>query len=515
MTAPAVAGVQSRPAASRSYPRWVIAIIFIIAFVLRLWVAVGDGGLSGNYYYDPAVYYAAADALTHGLTPYHDFVLVHPPMIAIVTTPFAILGRLTSDQAGFVASNLAYTALGAVNAVLVMRVAGRFGCSPRAAITGALLYAVWTGTITAEFLTRLEPLGNFFLLLALLALSGTRGTQTLRPALACGVLLGCLVNVKIWWAIAFLVILAWLAIQDRAMRRAAAALAAATIVSLLVDGPFYVIAGNRMFRAIIVAQLQRDSNGISAHTRIDKLSGLSQLAGDTFDADSIRSNPWLQAFVVLFCLLLAAAGVLAWQAPLGKAMVVLLVLETVVFLVTPTWFYTYSDFLAVPLALTVASAATGSTRRSLGAGVPAGLTAFAALVTVITFAHGGLHMVARFHGTAALRSRTAGIRCIVSDTPMTLIRLDALDRSFDPGCTNWVDLTGVAHGGGPDPADFTRIGQRNPRYSADLCRYFTAGDAVVITPGSWQLLTPQCVARIRTSPVIARSGTDVVYRIRQ
>ncbi|HKC26631.1 MAG TPA: hypothetical protein VKB75_01345, partial [Jatrophihabitans sp.] len=334
------------------------ALVFAAALAARLWVVVGDGGFGGNFYYDPAVYYGAADALTHGRMPYHDFVLVHPPLIAIVTVPFALLGRLTSDHAGFITANLAYTLLGAFNAVLVVRVAQRFGLPRGAAVAGGLMYAAWTGAITAEFLTRLEPLGNFFLLIALAAVATSRSADTRRSALVCGVALGCLINVKIWWAVPIGVIVVWQCLADRALRRAAMMLGALVATCLVIDVPFLAVAGSRMFRSIVTAQLQRSSNDVSVHTRVDKMSGLSQLVGDRFNDDSITSRPGVQLLVIAFGCLVVLCCVLAARTPLGRAMVVMLGLELVVFFATSTWFYTYCDYLAVPLALVVAAAAS-------------------------------------------------------------------------------------------------------------------------------------------------------------
>jgi alpha-1,2-mannosyltransferase len=483
------------------------ALVFVVALLARLWVVLGDGGFGGNFYYDPAVYYGAADALTHGRMPYHDYVLVHPPLIAIVTAPFALIGRLTTDHTGFICGNLAYTLLAAGNAVLVLRVAQRFGLPRHAAIAGALTYAVWTGAITAEFLIRLEPLGNLFLLLALAAVATLQRVDTRLPALACGALLGCLINVKIWWAVPIAVIVVWQCHTDRTVRRGLVMIGGLLATCVVIDVPFLVVAGARMYRSIVTAQLQRTSNHVSVHTRLDKLAGLSQLVGDRFNDDSIASRAGPQALVVAFCCLGVATCIQALRTPLGRAMVIMLGLELVVFFATQTWFYTYCDYLAVPLALTVAVAASRARAPALV------LPAFAFVTTVCTFFNGGLHMVPPYSGAQRLARGVTDVRCVVSDTPMTLIQLNALDRSFTGGCRNWVDLTGVRHGAGPNPNDRTTPGQVNETWSKDLCTYLTSGDAVIISAASWRTISHQCAARIRRSPVIVRAGDQVVYRM--
>ncbi|HKC26872.1 MAG TPA: hypothetical protein VKB75_02565, partial [Jatrophihabitans sp.] len=299
----------------------------------------------------------------------------------------------------------------------------------------------------------------------------------------------------------------WHCLADRALRRAAIMLGALVATCLVIDVPFLAVAGSRMFRSIVTAQLQRSANDVSVHTRVDKMSGLSQLVGDRFNDDSITSRPGVQLLVIVFGCLVVLCCVLAARTPIGRAMVVMLGLELVVFFATSTWFYTYCDYLAVPLALVVAAAAS---RARLPAFAQ---VTFAALTTVVTFANGGLHMVAPLTGSKPLADGVANIRCVVSDTPMTLIQLNALDRSFTGDCENWVDLTGVWHGAGPNPEDRTQPGQVNETWSTDLCRYLTSGDAVIISAGSWSVIGHDCAARIRHSPVIVRVGKEVVYRI--
>jgi hypothetical protein len=94
--------------------------IFALGALARIGsMALSTGGLRGNYGYDPAVYFTAADAFLHGRMPYQDFVLLHPPGVMLVLTPFAALGNATSDMTGFVAGNVAFSLVGAANGVLV------------------------------------------------------------------------------------------------------------------------------------------------------------------------------------------------------------------------------------------------------------------------------------------------------------------------------------------------------------------------------------------------------------
>src|SRR4051812_1047 len=121
-------------------------VIGALAFGLRFGVALfSHGGLGGMYGYDAGVYYGSAGALIHGRVPYRDFILLHPPGLMLALTPFAALGRATTDHAGYVTANVAFNLLAAINAVLVWRIAGLWGFTRRAALVGGLFYAVWWG----------------------------------------------------------------------------------------------------------------------------------------------------------------------------------------------------------------------------------------------------------------------------------------------------------------------------------------------------------------------------------
>ncbi|WP_375502266.1 hypothetical protein [uncultured Jatrophihabitans sp.] len=143
--------------------------VFVLALAARLAVVLRHGGLHGDYGYDAGVYFAGGDAFAHGRLPYRDFVLLHPPGLMLVLTPFAELTRVVSDESAFTVTVLAVTVLGGVNAVLVMRVVRRLGLGPRAATVAGLFYALWFGAVGSEFLIKLEPVGNLFFLLGLLA----------------------------------------------------------------------------------------------------------------------------------------------------------------------------------------------------------------------------------------------------------------------------------------------------------------------------------------------------------
>ena len=121
-----------------------------MALAARLVWLFGGRLVAGRTGYDDSVYYAAADALLHGLAPYRgDFVFVHPPVMMILGLPFALLGRLTTAYTGFVAANMAFALLGALTAALITVVARRAGAPAWGAAAAGLFYATWSISVHA------------------------------------------------------------------------------------------------------------------------------------------------------------------------------------------------------------------------------------------------------------------------------------------------------------------------------------------------------------------------------
>ena len=93
-------GIPQTQTADRSASRlwlWAIAVA-AIAFLFRLVPVLRGGGLLGVAdYYDDGVYYAAATGLVHGRLPYQDFLLLHPPGMTLLLTPFAAAAQVIGD----------------------------------------------------------------------------------------------------------------------------------------------------------------------------------------------------------------------------------------------------------------------------------------------------------------------------------------------------------------------------------------------------------------------------------
>ncbi|HEX8092463.1 hypothetical protein [Jatrophihabitans sp.] len=489
-------------------------VVFALAVAARLAVVVTSGGFGGNYGYDAGVYYAAGDSLVHGRVPYRDFVLLHPPGLMLALTPFAWLGRVTSDHAGFVTASLAFTALGAVNAVLVVRVARGMGVASGPALLGGAFYALWYGAIRAEYLPRLEPLGNFLLLGALLALLAAADSGRGWPAVAGGAGLGAAASVKIWWAVPMLLVLAWQLVGDRRRPRSVRVLPAAGAAGalVLINGPFFLLSRGQMWQMVVAQQLDRPPDRNSAASRLAQLSGLNSLSPSL-------PRPAELALLVAGAAVALAVCWLAWRMPRARLVVVLALVQVAVLVSAPSWFTFYSDYAAPAAALTLAAGIGALSARRAAAGhgwldraarygwLP---VAVAALETVLLLVTGRSNVVAPFP-RAPLARAVADTRCLMSDSAMALIQLNALSRGLANGCQNWVDVTGKTYG--PDkPASPAIPRKANAKWQADLRAYLLSGDAVIVIRAAGTGLSPATTAAVQQGGVLAAAGGHAVYR---
>ena len=156
---------------------WVVAgVAGLLALAVRWHLVGGFAGLRGYHGYDDGVYYSSAVAFVHGRMPYRDFLLLHPPGIMLALTPFAALARWTGDSTALAAARLAFIVVGALNTVLVARLARRWGIA--SAVVAGTLYAVSSAAAYAERLTLLEPLGTLTVLAAVSLLLRARTSDS-------------------------------------------------------------------------------------------------------------------------------------------------------------------------------------------------------------------------------------------------------------------------------------------------------------------------------------------------
>jgi alpha-1,2-mannosyltransferase len=98
--------------------------------------------------YDEGVYVGAAIRFVHGVLPYRDFLLVHPPGFTLLFSPFALFGsafgsHFTLELARCI--TVLVMALNVVLAGLIMRPLGRV-----ATVTTSFALALWPLSIAVE-----------------------------------------------------------------------------------------------------------------------------------------------------------------------------------------------------------------------------------------------------------------------------------------------------------------------------------------------------------------------------
>lgn len=481
--------------------------IFIAALVLRLGVVlVSRGGAFGAFAYDPSVYYASADALIHGRMPYADFVLLHPPALTLALVPFAALGRLTTDHTGFVAANTAFAVLGALCAAMLVRVGRQGGLPVRAAMLGGAFYAVWYGSIGAEISTRLEPLGNAAFLLGLVLLTRTGGVPGRRDLLFAGAAFGVAASVKIWWVVPVALVIGWQVLR-RPGRRAGALVACGAVAAVtVVCGPFLLASPGPMWRMVIADQLGRHASTGPRLARILDMVSLSKAAAH---------GPQLVAAAVVVVIVAAVVliGAAAWRVRPCRLFVAIAGAQFVVLLAAPIYFSYYSDFLAPAASLVIAAAAAGAAGPLARAAQAAAVTS----VAVTAAATGGAILgpariiVSPFPGGALARGVRGG-HCVMADSPMALIAMDALSRDLANGCRNWVDVSGRTYDVDAPVGRF-RSRPHNRRWQVDVERYLLSGDAVILIRPTTGLSGPTRRAVTSLRPLVTSHGITV-YRVR-
>jgi hypothetical protein len=483
---------------------WLAVAIGVLASGVRLWSVVRGAGLKGVFGYDDGVYYTGADALIFGRMPYRDFVLLHPPGILLVLAPFAALGRVLRDSTGFAAARIFFMLLGGLNAALLTRIAGRLGLV--AAAVAGLFYALWYPSMYAERTTLLEPLGTFGLLVALLLLLWGGRTSARREVLA-GVALGLAAAVKIWGVVPLVLVAIW---QLRATgwqassRVAAGAALAITAVCL----PFFLLAPDAMVNMVILAQTGRP---VSQRSRWGRLAGITSL--------DVHVSGWpllpLGLAVLAVAAVFLAAAVSVWRLASARIVAILLMATMLVLMTSPSYFGHYGEFVAAPLALTVAVAAQrlvvwgGGRHKGIRAATMTAVVAPLALLIIAA-------ATTTFGRPAPWGNRTrveAIGGCLVADVPTALIELDVLSSDLRRSCPIWVDVTGLTYlrdskhlpGGGP--AD--RL--QNAAWQHDLIAYLTSGSAAVMLRPPSDELSPANLRILNALPQLITAHTYRIY----
>jgi hypothetical protein len=482
-----------------------LGAICLLAFVVRLTGTFRGGGLYGLGNYDDGVHFGAALGLVNGLLPYRDFLLLHPPGVVLALAPFATLSWLVGEPHAMAAARLAWMALGGLNTVLCGLVIRPLGRIP--ALVTALFYALCIGAVYVEHTPLHEPVATTVLLLALviIRLMGSGQHVGQRQYLAAGLLLGVSPVFKIWGVVVVLVVVGCVA-HLRGRRPALTVLLAAAASCAAVCLPFFLAAPERMWRMVVLAQVNRRRVLESPVKRLDDILG---------------SREWevareLVHHVVLGAVLLTvgAALVICLIRTELRVLAALLISHGLLVMTTPMWFLHYAGMSAAPIALVLGGALAAildwSRQRRPWATIPLAAAATGA-VLVLAIPMTRVDLGGRSFPAEALaeplRDRPG---CVTHDYPMALIQMDLLQRDLDRGCRFIVDLGGYSYylADSPD-AGAARAQHRD--WQAHALEYFRTGDAAIAVRFRAGFGFSRDTARtIRGWPVIVEHGDFVV-----
>jgi len=480
-----------------SWAPWGAAVV--VAFLVRLLPILRGGGVHFYGRYDDGVYYAAADALTFGRMPYRDFTLLHPPGGILALTPFAAIGRLTSDAAGMTLARLTFMLLGGIAAVLAGVLAARIGrdLGPARVIgpLAALLYACSPAAAYSEQTTFLEPIGGLLVLLALLLLSRRAQHSAVRIDLLAGLALGLACTVKIWYVAPAAAVVAAVLLDRRWDRRLISAMrltAGGAVGLVLVLAPFVLTAPGDFWRMVVTDQLGRSATPHSRYDRLTSIVGTKTLAA---------GHPTLSAAITVIAVILAVGAVLLLirERQLWPVIAVLLA-DVAVLFGAPSYFRHYGVLLAAPLAVVVACALgrlLGLVRVDAARLVAVTVVAALALASGAAVALGPTGKDKAFPPGAF--ARAPALRCVASDDPAGLIQSNRLSADLARGCPVAIDVTGTSYGEATPR-------HRNLRYQTWLVDYLLGSDAFVLLRPVKDGLTTAQLHRLQDQPTIARAG---------
>jgi hypothetical protein len=344
----------------------VAAVVGVVAlgWWLRAQPLLAAGPLHVPVDYDEGVYFATSGLLARGVLPYRDLVFVHPPGWPLLLIPIAgPLAAVIGVDHAFAVALVAATVIGAATTFLLWRLGTRLR-GPVAGLVAAALYATHPLVVAAERGTFLEPALNLLVVAAALVWLRTDDAGARRHQLAAGALFAGAVLVKTWGTFSALAALASLPVTSWATARTALRrlVLGALVVSVVVVGPFLVVAPRHLVTDIVGFQLFRAPDGALLADRLRIL----------FEPLYVRNRAqlWGASHVVSATgALLGAALALgrAWRREARGERFVLVLAATMVgaFLVGRSFYAQYLAHLAVPEVL-LAGYAAGTAWAWLG-----------------------------------------------------------------------------------------------------------------------------------------------------
>ena len=437
-------------------PGKVILVATALAVAIRLFTLLRSGYLTGITEYDDGVYLGASLRLVDGAMPYKDFAFIQPPGILLLMSPVALVAKFTTTVKALALARV-LTAMASAACVALAGNLVRYRGTTVTVVTCTVL-AVYPGDIATAHTLLLEPWMNLFCLLAINA--AFRDGHLARPGRLAwaGAALGFACAIKFWAAApaAVLLVVCLTNRNDRPARLRAylLSLSAGFLLPVL---PFLASAPMTFIRSTINDQVARTGSPVSTGIRVANLTGLIDVidkqgavsfsagAQSRFAAALLASvgNPsglgWLPVPGIVLLAGVIAAGYI-WKfrrrTELEWLSLATAVLASAAILVSPAFFYHYSDFPAPWLALTLGFAAgalaVGGELRAIV--VPA---FYLLLVLVLALQIREIFPLSQ-PTTQAMAHRIPPRSCLVTDDASLAIGADRF-ADLPPGCPDIVD----------------------------------------------------------------------------
>lgn len=387
--------------------RWAPASALALAAAAVTAYQLSRPGLLFGMTADISVYFGSAVRLVHGIVPYRDFVLVQPPGLILLGTPFAGLSEAIGTRDGLAALRLCTPLLSAGTVLAAARAVRHLGPAP--VIAAGAVVALFPAELYALSSVLLEPVVNLLCLLgAVLAFEAGDWSPSARRVGAAGVLFGLACAVKLTAAVplAALVVVA-LPAARRLLPRITLGAAAGFVLPCVA---FFALAPGSFWRDIVAAQVGR--TGGLGHSVLLATAALA-LAGLTL---LVRVSP-------LARLALLATG---WTALAAVA---------------PREAYPQYPALIAPWAALLAAVAIAQ----LGSRTRAAAVAVAAIGAGVLLIS-QLYTIQRLSAPDAARTVDAVIpagACVISDKPRLLLTTDRF-QSGRGSCTSMTDPFGTS-----------------------------------------------------------------------
>ena len=289
--------------------QWVaLGVPVLCATFLALYQLVAPDALFGvqslsGAGYDDGVHVGTALRLTELAMPYRDYVFLHPPGIAVVLAPVALIGRVTSEQWALVLARLLTALVVVANVALVGYLLRKRGAG--AMLVAGLILALWPLAPHATHSVMIEPFAGFFILLAMVSMFRGDEIAGNRRLIVAGALMGIALSLKL---VAVLPILALSAVCLRRFRSQFSRIVLGMTISLsILMVPFILLSPANFIREVIITQSQRKPvlpSGQSVPVRLATIFGF----------ESYPSSRSVGIFAMWFAVLLVVVVTLTFVA---------------------------------------------------------------------------------------------------------------------------------------------------------------------------------------------------------